>query len=273
MARPPKKTTPNESFAQYYGNEIRENREKKGWTQGELAAKIICDDSQVSRYELGHAIPAPTTARLLDELFGTGDYFTRHREVAHVSRVPEGARALAYHEKMSKSIKAFSHAAVVGLLQTESYVRALALDGPIPQAADAVIEVRSRRQGILNGDDPARLLAIMDEEVFRRLANQPDLAREQIDAILKRTEQWNVQVQIVPQTNVTYPGVLGDLHLMEHRKDGLMAAWQEGFGRTGRVIEDPDMIEELVDTYDLIRSKAMSTEESVQLLKNIRESL
>ncbi|MFC0037422.1 helix-turn-helix domain-containing protein [Actinomadura rayongensis] len=273
MARPPKKTTPNESFAQYYGNEIRENREKKGWTQGELAAKLICDDSQVSRYELGYLTPQPPTARLLDELFGTGDYFTRHREVANVSRIPEQARALAYHEKASKTIKAFSLAAVFGLLQTESYVKALALDGLIPLAAESVAEERVRRQGILDGEDPARLLAIMDEGVFRRLANRPDLARDQIDAILKRTEQWNVQVQIVAQTNVTYPGLHGDFQLMEPRKGSSLAAWQSAVGKLGRVIEDPDIIADLVDTYDLIRSKAMSTEESHQLLKNIRESL
>jgi transcriptional regulator with XRE-family HTH domain len=272
MARPPKKLNPNESFAQHYGAKIRSYREKKGWTQEELSRKLLCDESQVSRYEHGQAVPDDKGAKILDMLFET-DYFTEHREVAAVSRIPPNARELAKYEAEAKSIRAFSHGAVIGLLQSPSYTRALALGGLTPQDADEIVEERDRRQGVLDGETPVKLQAIMDEAVIRSLTYHPDIAREQIQKILDRADQWNVQVQLVSQADIAHPGHHGGFNLIESRKKGSLVAWQGGFGRTGRIIDDDKLIADLVEGYDLIRSAAMPAAESYDLLKKIQESL
>ncbi|MFC0038512.1 helix-turn-helix domain-containing protein [Actinomadura rayongensis] len=272
MARPPKKLNPNESFAQHYGAKIRSYREKKGWTQDELSRKLLCDESQVSRYEHGQAVPDDKGAKILDMLFET-DYFTEHREVAAVSRIPPNARELAKYESEAKSIRAFSHGAVIGLLQSPSYVRALARGGLTPQDADEIVEERDRRQGILDADPPVKLQAIMNEAVIRSLAHNPDIAREQIQKLLDRADQWNVQIQIVRLADFTHPGHQGGIHLIESRKKGSVVAWHSGVGRSGRIIDDDEVIVDLVEGYDLIRSAAMPAAESYDLLKKIQESL
>ncbi|MFC0040787.1 helix-turn-helix domain-containing protein [Actinomadura rayongensis] len=271
MARPPKKLSPNRTYAEHYGAKIRTNREKKGWIQEELAQKLICDTAQVSRYEHGRLIPDEKTAKIIDMLFET-DYFTEHREVAAASRIPPNALELAKYEAEAGMIRAFSPSAVIGLLQTPAYVRALAKDALTPQLADEVVEERDRRQEILDGDNAVKLQAIMSESLIRNLARDPDLGPVQIQMILDRADQWNVQVQLVEQSNITYIGLECGIHLIEPRKKGPLVAWQDGIGKSGRIIEDEAVIKDLVDGYDLVRSAAMPVTDSYQLLKKIQES-
>ncbi|POM26245.1 Helix-turn-helix domain protein [Actinomadura rubteroloni] len=272
MARPPKKLHPDESYAQHYGAKIRTYREEKGWTQEELSQKLLCDESQVSRYEHGHAVPDDKGAKILDMLFETG-YFSEHRAVAAASRIPPNARELAKYEAQAGTIRSFTPSGIVGLLQSPSYVRSLAKGGLTPQEADEIVEERDRRQGILDGDPPVKLQAIMDEAAIRRLTYKPDIAREQIQKILDRADQWNVQVQLVDQATVTYIGLLCGIHLIGPRKKGALVAWHDGMGKSGRLIDDEEVIADLVDSYDLVRSAAMSVTESYELLKKIQESL
>nr|WP_276203766.1 helix-turn-helix transcriptional regulator [Actinomadura atramentaria] len=272
MARPPKPLTPDRSFAQFYGSRIRQDRDEAGMTLEELAQKLHCDPSQVSRYEHGERVPGIKTAQILDLLFGTS-YYTEHNAVAANSRIPVRARPIAHYESGAAMIRSFSHGTVVGLLQSPSYVRALVRDGLMPQAIDEVSDERARRQEVLDGDPPAKLQAIMDETVIRRLTSHPEIARQQIKLILDRMEKWNVQVQLVHQSNFSYPGLQCSFTIYESRENGSLAAWHDGVGKAGRVIEDKAIIADLLESYDLIRSAAMSAAESRDVLKTIQESL
>lgn len=60
-------------------NNIRKNRETKGYTQERLAEELSVDRSSVAKWESGEAIPRPKTLLKLSEIFGcTVDELIKH---------------------------------------------------------------------------------------------------------------------------------------------------------------------------------------------------
>lgn len=51
-------------------NNIRKNRESKGYTQERLAEELSVDRSSVAKWESGEAIPRAKTLLKLSEIFG-----------------------------------------------------------------------------------------------------------------------------------------------------------------------------------------------------------
>jgi transcriptional regulator with XRE-family HTH domain len=49
-----------------WGRELRRLREARGWSQAELAGRMFCDDSAVSRLETGGLAPTVKTAQAAD---------------------------------------------------------------------------------------------------------------------------------------------------------------------------------------------------------------
>ena len=49
-----------------WGRELRRLREARGWPQAELARRMFCDDSTISRLETGDLAPTEKTAQAAD---------------------------------------------------------------------------------------------------------------------------------------------------------------------------------------------------------------
>ncbi|MQY03445.1 helix-turn-helix domain-containing protein [Actinomadura macrotermitis] len=271
MGRPPKDLNPDESFAKHYGWKIRTLRERKGWSQEELARELNCGNSQVSRLELGETSPDKATAKLLDNAFAT-DYFTEHQEVVSRERIPQAARSLAKQEERARVIQAFMPTLVVGLLQIEPYIRALAGASTTPHLADEIVDERLRRQKILQGEAPVRLNAIMDYAALTRQVGGPEILSKQLEALKGHLRQRNIRIQVVPERMAAYAGLSGGFMLIEPHR-GPRVAWQEGVAGSGRIIEDLGIVQGLEDAYDLIRTAALPADETERILTKIQESL
>lgn len=53
------------------GRRIRTARERKGWTQKQLAHALDVTESQISRWENGHAMPQPHTRDAIADALDT----------------------------------------------------------------------------------------------------------------------------------------------------------------------------------------------------------
>ncbi|MDQ6660023.1 MAG: helix-turn-helix domain-containing protein, partial [Chloroflexota bacterium] len=53
-----------------FHQQLRHEREVRGWSQADLAAKVGSDVKTVSRWESGKRLPRPYFRQLLSELFG-----------------------------------------------------------------------------------------------------------------------------------------------------------------------------------------------------------
>jgi transcriptional regulator with XRE-family HTH domain len=112
----------------------------------------------------------------------------------------------------------FQPQVVPGLLQTEEYARAVLgrLNSQSPQERiDSLVDIRMRRQELLDRADPPLLFFIMDEAVVRRLVGGKAVMRRQLRRLSEVSAKQNVTVEIVPFSAGIHPGTLGPFVIYE----------------------------------------------------------
>ena len=105
-------------------------------------------------------------------------------------------------EAAASLIRTYECGAVPGLLQTREYALAimrLSLDRASAKTLRRRVDVRMRRQSILNGPSPVKLWAIIDEAVLHRRIGDDGTRRHQIEHLIAMTEYSNISIQVLPQ--------------------------------------------------------------------------
>lgn len=115
--------------------------------------------------------------------------------------VPGWFTAYVSLETGAKTLRTYEPQYVTGLLQTRQYARAV-LSGGFPNDSDEDLErrvdLRLRRQGLLDKPGAPTLWVVMDEAVLHRAVGSAEVMREQIDRLLEAAELKHVSVDIVP---------------------------------------------------------------------------
>jgi hypothetical protein len=112
----------------------------------------------------------------------------------------------------------FQPQVVPGLLQTEEYARAV-LGQLNPQSSqeqiDSLVNIRMRRQELLDRADPPLQFFIMDEAVVRRLVGGKAVMLRQLRRLIEVSAKPNVTVEVVPFSAGFHPGTLGPFVIYE----------------------------------------------------------
>ncbi|CAM5463683.1 hypothetical protein SCALM49S_09207 [Streptomyces californicus] len=86
-------------------------------------------------------------------------------------------------------------------MQTPDYARAV-LRGGLPNGGEEEltrrVELRLRRQNLLEREDAPTLWVVMEEAVLHRAVGSPDVMREQVERLLEFSELPHVSIDIVP---------------------------------------------------------------------------
>jgi transcriptional regulator with XRE-family HTH domain len=140
-----------------WGRELRRLREARGWSQAELAARMFCDDSAVSKLETGALAPAEKTARAADVALELPGSLASLREILMNLGGGHWAGDIAELEKRATLLSLWDPCYLPGLVQTEAYMREVFLAAE-PDATDAQIQQRVaerlERQEIWQRADP-----------------------------------------------------------------------------------------------------------------------
>ncbi|WP_326772596.1 helix-turn-helix domain-containing protein [Streptomyces sp. NBC_01445] len=115
--------------------------------------------------------------------------------------VPSWFTAYVSLETDAKTLRTYEPQYVTGLLQTPDYARAV-LRGGLPNGSEEElarrVELRLRRQSLLEGEDAPTLWVVMEEAVLHRTVGSPDVMREQIERLLEVSELEHISIDIVP---------------------------------------------------------------------------
>lgn len=115
--------------------------------------------------------------------------------------VPSWFTAFVSLETSAKTLRTYETQYVTGLLQTADYARGV-LRGGLPNgSAEEVerrVELRLRRQRLLEREDAPTLWVVMEEAVLHRVVAGPDVMREQIERLLEVLQLPHVSLDIVP---------------------------------------------------------------------------
>jgi len=104
-------------------------------------------------------------------------------------------------ETGARTLRTYEPQYVTGLLQTHGYASAVLRGGfPNDSAEDLErrVDLRLRRQSLLQRPDAPTLWVVMEEAVLHRVVGGAEVMREQIDRLLEVSELDHVGVDIVP---------------------------------------------------------------------------
>jgi len=123
-------------------------------------------------------------------------------------RLPSQLTTLSDYEDAAISMTQFEPAIVPGLLQTESYMRVLLTSNPVIPHSEINdrMELRQRRQDIIDGANPTRFRFFIDEYVVTRAGAGREIMSEQAHHLLRLMVRPYVTIRVVPEAAGFYGG-------------------------------------------------------------------
>jgi transcriptional regulator with XRE-family HTH domain len=263
------------------GLRLRKIRTGLGLTVDDVARKLMCSPAKVSRMETGARRPILSDVRELCSIYSLDEKDSdEFMQLARQSRAPawwnkyDEIELVPYIglEQDASSITAYSLYYIPALLQTEDYARAL-IRAIHPKLEQQILEqrvrTRLRRQERLQGDNPPRYHALIDEAAFHRKVGSDAAMTAQVDKILSLAEEGKAVVQLIPFDRGAYPAADIMFVLLEFAQLPPIV-FVEGLAESQHY-DRPDQIERYREAIESIRAAALSPQDSVQRLAEIRK--
>ncbi|WP_369147195.1 Scr1 family TA system antitoxin-like transcriptional regulator [Streptomyces sp. R44] len=255
-----------------FGEVVKAFRRRAGLTQEEFAPLVGYSVPTIASVEQGRRLPSADFVGRAEELL---DAFGTIRGAAkHLARNPGLARWFrqwAKLEAQAVTLYTYENRLVPGLLQSTAYARTL-FEKQIPAMGDDEIEAnlaaRVKRMQLLTERPHTIYSFIIEEHVLRRQTGGPEVMREQIGHILDMCARRNIDIQIMPQSREHHAGLDGPMRLLES-VENKWYAYCEG-QRAAHLLTDPKEISILQKRYARMRAQALSAEDSVSLLREMR---
>ncbi|MFD7335065.1 Scr1 family TA system antitoxin-like transcriptional regulator [Streptomyces violascens] len=263
------------SVPEFYGKELRWQRERAGLTLEQLVEGSFYGVSYLSEIERGQRRMPPDLARHVDQELKTDGFFERRCE--DVRKARQGAHAayfatVAEQEKRALAIVQWSPALIPGLLQTSDYARLVVRTSHTRDQADEVeAKVAARLERARLFDDPRapEYWAILHESLVHQPLLQAGQMAVQLDHIIAMVQSGRVILQILPWNvntrflqTVTYTGL--------EFSDAPPLTYAEG-PYHGVTIDDPALVGLYRKSYDRLRAAALPLEASLALLEEAAE--
>lgn len=260
------------------GMELRRLRDAAGVTIDQVAERLECSASKISRIETGQTGVTPRDVRDMLVVYGVDpDQAESLLQIAREARMKGWwqlygdvlTSAYVGLEAAADQIRGYEAAVVPGLLQTEDYARAM-IHAARPDInaveIDKRVRVRVGRQSLLTQDDPIDLWVVLDEAVLRRPVGGRSVMRRQLEHLIMVADLSNVTLQVLPFTAGAHAGMDGAFALLLYEESAdqnfVFAANAAG----GLFLEKDDELQRYAFIFDHLRANALRPEESVAMI-------
>jgi transcriptional regulator with XRE-family HTH domain len=266
------------------GKRLRELRYERGLTVEDVAGRLLCSATKVSRLETAMRRPSLRDVRDLCALYELDE-----RTSAELMDLARTAREQGWWsqyvdvsfepyiglEAEATAITCYSMSYVPGLLQAEEYARALikaAAPKIAPEACEQRVEVRLRRQQLLEQDNRPRYCALLDEAVLRRRVSGAPVMFTQLSKIIEAGEKDQVTVRVIPFDARAYAATESNFVLFEFDEPSLPPViYVEGL--TGsRLIDREADVDRYREAAEHLRNSALNPRDSMDLLHELRKT-
>ncbi|WP_150244200.1 helix-turn-helix domain-containing protein [Nocardiopsis quinghaiensis] len=265
--------------------ELTRLRSSSGLSRAEVADHVGITDSTLWRYETGMTRPKPGDVAILLDVYGVHGaereeliemakharkrgWWHRHRQA-----LKPGFDSYIGLEAAASVVRTFQTIVVPGILQTESYARAVTEQTAItstPDLVDEKILVRMSRQELLTRPDaPLQVVAVLDEAVLRRQVGGPETMRAQLRHLVELTERAHVTIRVLPFSHGAHAGMDGPFYLLEFPEQAdpdVVYLEQAG---SGLVPENPEEVRRYTLMFGSLLGKALKPDESVLFVRGL----
>ncbi|MCX4772780.1 helix-turn-helix transcriptional regulator [Streptomyces sp. NBC_01285] len=259
---------PSASPLDYYGWELRRQREAHGLKQHQLGEIIFCTGSLIGQIETTKKIPTRDFSERVDAALGTDGVFSRLMGLVLRSQLPTWFQPYADMEARAAYISTFQAQLVYGLLQTEGYARAL-VGVDHPNRVDEMTAARLDRQRVLGRENPPTLWIVLSEAALLQEVGGRDVMHEQLARLLAfRNDPW-VQIQVLPFTVGQHTAMMGSFNLLRFDDDPDLF-YVESYDQS-HMTANPSVIKERSVGYARLQATALSPEDSATLIARVME--
>jgi transcriptional regulator with XRE-family HTH domain len=268
------------------GKRLRDLREQRSLTIEDIAAQLLCSTTKISRLETGVRRPNPRDVRDLCRLYAV-DESTTNKLMTLARDAREPVWWTKYEDLNLDPYLGLEHDAVAitsyttyylpALLQTEEYTRAIIktiapkMD---PDIFKQRVEVRMRRQEVLEEHDRPRYRVLLDEAVLHHLVGDPAVMAAQLDKVLESERQGIVTIQVILFDAGAYAAQESNFVLLEFREESplLPVVFVEGL-TANQYIQRPPDVARYREAIEYLRDAALSPRDSIKFIHEKRENL
>lgn len=233
------------------GAGLRQRRTEAGMSGEELTRKLGWPIGKVSYAENG--IRPLREVEMAEYLVGCGpvvrDDYERLLTLAnepdfgywvrpHNLELPDELRSLVVQENLASDIGQYEPLVIPGLLQCESYIRALLHWGSSlpPEKLEQRVQARLERQRLLDQRLPPGTTFFLQERALRTVVGSPQVMHEQMLLLMMTASQRRCSIRVVRDSAGPF-SAFGAFRVMDYLDDHPSVAYTEGF-TSGLFIDD-----------------------------------
>lgn len=265
------------------GTRLRGLRNEHNLTVEDVAERLLCSATKISRLETGARRPSLRDVRDL-----CGIYEVDASTSAELMSLAKEARAAGWWtqyddlnldpliglEDAAATITCYSMFYMPGLLQTREYAQGIiSIVAPKmdPRVVQQRVDARLRRQQLLSRDSRPRYNVLLDENVIRRGVGSPELIAAQLEKVLETINAGRAVVQVIPFSAGAYATADGYFVLLEFegRADLWPVVYIEGLAGNQYLDRKGD-IARYRECIDYLKARALSPQESESLIAKAR---
>lgn len=263
---------------------LRARRQELGLTVDQVAERLLCSPSKVSRMETGQRGATLRDVRDLCDLYGVSDTAERERlmNLAREGKQQGWWQSYPLDDYFSPyvgletdaiSIKYYQSTVMPGLLQTASYARAVheVVVQPklSPERIDELVKVRLTRQNVLERDPPTVISAIIDEAVLHRVVGGPAVMAAQLDRLAELTSRANITMQVITFGAGAHGAMESTFNILDFTSVPSVVYVE---GLVGFIYLDrPQDVARYQEVFAHLQGKALSPQESNELIAKTAE--
>jgi transcriptional regulator with XRE-family HTH domain len=263
------------------GAELRRLREEAGLTIDRVAEALECSPSKVSRIETGQVSATPRDVRDMLGLYRVDD--ARLEAMVQVARearqrgwwqkfvdVPDGVPAYVGLEAAATSIDVYMSLIVPALLQTPDYAKAViaAVRPDLPGAEiDRRVELRLRRQDLLDQERPPVMRVLLDDTVLRRPVGGPAVMAAQRRRLLADADRPAVTIQILEVATGAHAGMDGPFTIFGFPAPAERDVVALDSAADALYLEGPEDVARYRRVFELLLPAARSPEDSAAVIR------
>ena len=193
------------------GKRLKDLRNKRGLTIEDVAEKLLCSATKISRLENWVRRPSLRDVRDLCALYGVNE--STSAELMNLARQAREQGWWTQYEDLNlnpyigleqdaTAITTYTTYYLPALLQTKEYAEAI-IKSIAPKINEEIhkqrVEARLRRQERLTEErERPRYRVLLDEAVLHRLVGSPAIMVAQLDKVLELARQAKVTFQVIP---------------------------------------------------------------------------
>ncbi|QVQ54039.1 helix-turn-helix domain-containing protein [Spiractinospora alimapuensis] len=256
-------------------------REERGLKIEHVNARLGWPGGKLSRMERNEwKLPSPRDMRDLAEAYELSDD-TREAIVG----LARDARArgwwveykdvlrggLADFESGASMIRTYESLFIPGLLQTPDYAAAVLRGSRVLNDEEITrrVESRTRRQQVLEANEPPRLWALVDEAALRKHVGGRDVMSGQIKHLIAMAERPNIDLQVIRDEAGAHAAMEGAFVLLDFPDPAELPLVYIETATEDLYLEAPKTIQGYVSIFSHICSSAESPEASVRYLDSL----